>query len=73
LLLSNFIFAPFADKIEKRTEEEALLKTMIIEGLCLIRDKKHPIFIQDKLGSYVPQSRALSVPAVAQLSTEGGG
>lgn len=73
LLLSNFIFAPFADKIEKRTEEEALLKTMIIEGLCLIRDKKHPIFIQDKLGSYIPQSRALSVPAVAQLSTEGGG
>jgi chemotaxis protein MotA len=73
LLLSNFIFAPFADKIEKRTDEEALLKTMIIEGLCLILDKKHPIFIQDKLGSYVPQSRALSVPAVAQLSTESGG
>ncbi len=73
LLLSNFIFAPFADKIEKRTEEEALLKTMIIEGLCLILDKKHPIFIQDKLGSYVPQSRALAVPAVAQLSTEGRG
>jgi chemotaxis protein MotA len=73
LLLSNFIFAPFADKIEKRTEEEALLKTMIIEGLCLILDKKHPIFIQDKLGSYVPQSRALAVPAVTQLSTEGGG
>ena len=73
LLLSNFVFAPFADKIEKRTEEEALLKSMIIEGLSLIRDKKHPIFIQDKLGSYVPQSRALAVPAVTQLSTEGGG
>jgi chemotaxis protein MotA len=73
LLLSNFIFAPFADKIEKRTDEEALLKTMIIEGLCLILDKKHPIFIQDKLGSYVPQSRALAVPAVTQLSTEGRG
>ena len=73
LLLSNFIFAPFADKIEKRTEEEALLKSMLIEGLCLIREKKHPIFIQDKLSSFIPQSRALSLPAVSQLSTEGGG
>lgn len=73
LLLSNFIFAPFADKIEKRTEEEALLKSMLIEGLCMIRDKKHPIFIQDKLSSFIPQSRALSLPAVSQLSTEGGG
>ena len=73
LFLSNFIFAPFADKIEKRTDEEALLKNMIIEGLCLIKDKRHPVFIQDKLGSYVPGSRALSVPAVSQLSTEGGG
>ncbi len=73
LFLSNFVFAPFADKIEKRTDEEALLKSMIIEGLCLIKDKRHPVFIQDKLGSYVPGSRALSVPAVSQLSTEGGG
>jgi chemotaxis protein MotA len=73
LFLSNFVFAPFADKIEKRTDEEALLKSMIIEGLCLIKDKRHPVFIQDKLGSYIPGSRALSVPAVSQLSTEGGG
>ena len=73
LLLSNFVFAPFADKIEKRTDEEALLKNMIIEGLCLIKDKRHPVFIQDKLGSFIPQSRALSVPGISQLSTEGGG
>lgn len=73
LFLSNFVFAPFADKIEKRTDEESLLKNMIVEGLCLIVDKRHPIFIQDKLGSYVPSSRALSVPAVSQLSTESGG
>ena len=73
LFLSNFIFAPFADKIDRRTDEEALLKGMIIEGLCLIKDKRHPIFIQDKLSSYIPQSRALAVPAVTQLSTEGGG
>ncbi|HTY11362.1 MAG TPA: MotA/TolQ/ExbB proton channel family protein [Bacteroidota bacterium] len=72
LFLSNFIFAPFADKIEKRTDEEALLKSMIVEGLCLIKDKRHPVFIQDKLSSYIPQSRALSVPSVSQLSPEGG-
>jgi hypothetical protein len=46
---------------------------MIIEGLGLIRDKRHPVFIQDMLGSYIPQNRALSVPPVSQLSTERGG
>ncbi|MDE3059197.1 MAG: MotA/TolQ/ExbB proton channel family protein, partial [Bacteroidota bacterium] len=71
LFLANFIFQPFSDKIERRTEMEVLLKTMIMDGLCLISEKKHPIYIQDKLATYIRQSRTLGVPKVAQLSVEG--
>jgi chemotaxis protein MotA len=71
LFLSNFVFQPFSDKIERRTEVEVLLKTMIMDGLCLISEKKHPIYIQDKLATYIHQSRTLGVPKIAQLSVEG--
>ncbi|MDA0986353.1 MAG: MotA/TolQ/ExbB proton channel family protein [Bacteroidetes bacterium] len=67
LLFLNFVYGPFHDRVRKRTDEEVMLKGMIVEGLTLIRDKKHPIFIQDKLISYVPGSRMLSIPKMEQV------
>ncbi len=69
LLYNNFLFGPMHDRIKKRTDEEVMLKAMIVEGLVLIREKKHPIFIQDKLISYVPGTRMLSVPKMEQVPT----
>lgn len=69
LFFMNFVFQPIVDKVKQRTEEEVLLKLMIVDGLCMIRDKKHPIFIQDKLSSFIPASRSLGLPKVAQLSS----
>lgn len=69
LFFMNFVFQPIVDKIKQRTEEEVLMKSMIVDGLCMIREKKHPIYIQDKLSSFMPGKRSLSLPKVAQLST----
>ena len=69
LFFMNFVFQPIVDKIKQRTEEEVLMKLMIVDGLCMIRDKKHPIFIQDKLLSFIPSKRSLGLPKVAQLSS----
>lgn len=35
----NFVFQPIVDKIKQRTEEEVLMKSMIVDGLCMIREK----------------------------------
>lgn len=69
LFFMNFVFQPIVDKVKQRTEEEVLMKLMIVDGLCMIRDKKHPIFIQDKLSSFIPAKRSLGLPKVAQLSS----
>lgn len=63
LLFSNFIFQPIADKVERRNTEDALLKAMIIDGLGMIKDKKRPTYIEEKLNSYVPHSRSLTTTA----------
>lgn len=63
LLYSNFVFQPIADKIERRNTEDALLKTMIIDGLGMIKDKKRPAYIEEKLASYVPHARSLTTTA----------
>ncbi len=67
LLFSNFIFQPIADKIERRNTEDALLKAMIIDGLGMIKDKKRPTYIEEKLTSYVPHARSLSTAQIAVL------
>mgnify|MGYP001567445271 CR=1 FL=1 len=70
LILSNFIFQPFADKVERRTEDEMILKTMLIDGLLLVQEKRHPIYIQDKLSTYVPHSRSLKTGKVVTLGAQ---
>jgi chemotaxis protein MotA len=67
LVLANFIFKPFSDKIERRNQEELLLKHMMMQGLLLISQKKHPVYIKDKLTSYIPQSRRLTVAKLASV------
>ena len=39
LFFMNFVFQPIVDKIKQRTEEEVLMKSMIVDGLCMIREK----------------------------------
>ena len=53
-VLANLLFLPFAEKITSRNKENTVCGEMIIEGLCLIHQKKHPIVIRDMLNSYIP-------------------
>jgi chemotaxis protein MotA len=53
-VLANLLFLPFAEKINSRNKENTIAGELIIEGLCLIHQKKHPIIIRDILNSYIP-------------------
>ena len=44
------------EKINSRNKENTVCGELIIEGLCLIHQKKHPIVIRDMLNSYIPPS-----------------
>jgi chemotaxis protein MotA len=53
-VLANLLFLPFAEKISSRNRENTVCGELIIEGLTLIHQKKHPIVIRDMLNSYIP-------------------
>ena len=53
-VLANLLFLPFAEKINSRNKENTVCGELIIEGLLLIHQKKHPIIIRDMLNSYLP-------------------
>ena len=42
-VLANLFFLPFAEKINSRNKENTIAGELVIEGLCLIHQKKHPI------------------------------
>ena len=59
-VLANLLFLPFAEKISSRNKENTTCGELIIEGLCLIHQKKHPIVIRDLLNSYLPPAERKS-------------
>ena len=62
-ILHRDFFVPFAEKINSRNKENTIAGELVIEGLCLIHQKKHPIIIRDMLNSYIP-------PALRKSSEE---
>jgi chemotaxis protein MotA len=53
-VLANLFFLPFAEKINSRNQENTIAGELVIEGVCLIHQKKHPILIRDMLNSFIP-------------------
>ena len=53
-LLSNLVFMPIAGKLKIRTEDESLMRRIILEGIIMIQAQTNPRFIGQKLLAYLP-------------------
>jgi chemotaxis protein MotA len=53
-LIANLIFLPIAGKLKNKSNEEVVLKEMIIEGVLSIQYGEHPKNIQRKLMNFIP-------------------
>jgi len=53
-VLANLIFIPFSEKIKSRNTASSLESAIIIEGVKMIYEKKHPIIVREHLNSYLP-------------------
>lgn len=51
---ANLIFNPFAEKIKSRNKDNSQKAKLIIEGVCLIQQKIHPIQVRDKVNYCIP-------------------
>jgi chemotaxis protein MotA len=57
-LFSSLIFNPFAEKLQLRNRENRQASELMISGLLLIWQKKHPLDVSDMLTSYIePKDR----------------
>jgi chemotaxis protein MotA len=53
-VLANAFFLPLAGKLEARSEEEILIKEMIIDGIMAIQSGDSPRIVEEKLRSFLP-------------------
>lgn len=50
------LWHPFANKLKRKSQQEALIKRVMIEGILAIQEGASPRVIEDKLATYVPES-----------------
>lgn len=53
LVLSNFLFTPVAENLQKQTQEDLVTRRMIVEGMMLIAANKPPKYVEEMLKSFL--------------------
>lgn len=51
--LSNLILIPLGENISRLNKKEDIVRMIIVEGVELINKKDHPLFVEEKLKSYL--------------------
>jgi chemotaxis protein MotA len=54
-LIANMVALPIADKLQMRSSEEKLVKSLIIDAVVAIQDGQNPRVIGDMLKNYLPK------------------
>lgn len=63
LVLANLLFKPLAMKAEQQAHHRALAMNVLLEGVVLLHQRRHPTVIREALQTYLAQPPA---PAIAQ-------
>ena len=53
VLLANLVFLPIAGKLKRQSENEIMLKSIVLEGIISIHAREHPLLIREKLVTFV--------------------
>lgn len=60
IAVANFIFIPVGENLSKFNKQDRIIRKMTIDGLEMIRQKKHPLIVEENLKSYLlPSERDL--------------
>jgi len=54
VFMANMIFLPIGGKLKRKSENEMMLKNIVVEGIISIHAREHPILIKEKLMTFVP-------------------
>jgi len=54
VFFANMLFLPIGGKLKRRSENELMLKSIVVEGIISIHAREHPMLIREKLMTFVP-------------------
>lgn len=69
ILLANLIFNPIAGKLKMKSQEEVLIKEVMIEGILSIQAGENPRIVEEKLKAFLGEFQN-EIPAREQVETE---
>ena len=54
-LVSNLVCLPIADKLHVKLLDEETNRTLIIDGILMVRESKSPALVREMLLAYLPE------------------
>jgi chemotaxis protein MotA len=70
LLMSNLIYLPIAGKLKAKSDEEAHVRYLQLEGILAIQAGENPYIVREKLSAFLPPAKAGKAGAEASESSE---
>ena len=64
-VLANIICLPIADKLHLKLVDEEINRTLIIDGVLMIRESKSPTLVREMLIAYLPEKHRSAEPEPA--------
>ena len=61
-VLANILCLPIADKLHGKLVDEEINRTLIIDGVLMIRDSKSPTLVREMLVAYLPEKHRSEEP-----------
>ena len=64
-LVANILCLPIADKLHLKLADEEVNRTLIIDGVMMLRESKNPQIVREMLEAYVPEQHRSDDPELA--------
>jgi chemotaxis protein MotA len=65
-VVANIVCLPIADKLHGKVADEEINRTLIIDGVLMMRDSKSPTLVREMLLAYLPEKHRDEAPANAE-------
>lgn len=65
IAVANFIFLPLGENLTKANRQDQTIRMMVIDGIKLVRMKKHPLLVEETVKSYLSPSERAVLPKKA--------
>jgi chemotaxis protein MotA len=69
--LANLVLIPIGESLSEKNLEDTTMRKIILEGVVMIKNKMHPVMIEEKLNSYLLPNERLNLKGDASGSNSG--